>query len=231
MITAKQIISQIYEAVISTEISDDDDMMRILDDFWDKYHHRLRYPEDIASLLTNELEGYDVTFKPSKNSSYNTILDHLAIAHDDYGYSFIAYYGEDFHLILSDKEIWKAFKKRFRKLLEHELVHYHQYILNKNPNKNQIQQSPVNVRDDKVLKDYLLHPYEIMAYARSIVRDFADNGYSKQDMLDMIKHNKYPKKIEDISIALDKYIKLFPKDDPVLKRLYSYLYQYAQKLD
>ena len=130
----------------------------------------------------------------------------------------VMYIAENFFELLSTMD-WNSFVNKFLAVLEHEYVH-----------KYQIKKIPHNIlsramADSDVAEEYLGNKHEVMAFALQAVRELQDIGFTRKQVLAIIRR---PRQIPDIAVSetLHAYLYVFDSGDPILKRFLKYMYLY-----
>ena len=132
-----------------------------------------------------------------------------------------------YYRLVANNEISQSnFFHQIEKSLEHELIHKKQQERDKRE-RPKAKYKWYDDRTPKFWKQYLSDKNEVMAFARSIVELYKADGLSKDEINDALKSlnmEKYPNRI------LERYLSVFDKTDPTIKRILSYVYQYNEKL-
>jgi len=133
---------------------------------------------------------------------------------------------KDYFDYIEDPKVYRKLVNGVIGTLKHEITHFKQ--LNKVSdnywnNKSYPKRVSSNHTDED-LKKYYSHKHEIMAHAQNILIDLIN--YFGVDTKKILSYIKRYNKSKDIGIShdFDEYMRLFPKNDKVIKLLYRYMY-------
>ena len=180
---------------------------------------------EIGEVLNNALVDFQVDFQPkvARNLSLNWDEQEAGLngggTRDDG--SIVVYYDpESFADTFDDERLTQSFFSAAKNVIEHELVHRGQ---------QDRASAPIRGDDpDNVIK-YLSNPKEIMAMARQAVNQYLDVGYSKAQVLQLLrapwkKQDGVPGREE--SDVFWNYTEHFDGKDPVFKKMVRMMADY-----
>ena len=228
MITA----SHILETIINLDKAHVQEIMDEVETVLKEYKGQTKTLLEMLNILENSLHNYAIIFEPSNNK--DSLLTRAANIKMQNGVLGILFYcGELLPQVLTDPSVAKTFREHFKALLEHELVHKEQNVrrmLKQRRFPPPSQFAAADLKTVEIVRRYLSDPQELMAYAKSILRELQNYGYSKEEILSRLRSGTFTD-IRDVSGLLDDYAKYFSHNDPTMKRFLSYIYQYARELD
>jgi len=167
---------------------------------------------DVLMFLNNKFNPKNIYFKIG-NDKNKPIID----AYTDKNKNINIVVSEDvfFDKVYND---WQWFIKQFRRILNHELVHRHQY--------NRVDFSRIKPRYQNLSnpEQYLSNKHEIMAYANSIVNDLMSKEGTPEKALKLLQRPTM-----GMTKDIDRYFINFELGSKVINQLYKYMYEYLTK--
>ncbi len=172
---------------------------------------------NFSNTIQDLLDKHKIKFIYSGEASDKSFIS-LA-SYNDTSDTIILFYSKKITGLNSSN--YKIFLKEIQTLLGHELIHREQSIRNK-------QKETWEKNNTQDIEKYLKDKREIMAYAWQFINTFRMSSISDENIKKILRTDSQIK--FDIGGNLfKKYHILFNIDNPVLKRLYKYMYQYLEK--
>ena len=163
---------------------------------------------DVLSFLNSEFNIMDVYFKAV---SSKTVMD--AKTNLKSGVITIMISKELFYNKISSDYKW--FLKKFKRILDHELIHR---VQGQKINFNKIK--PLH-QDTNDIEKYLSNKQEIMSYAKNIIEDLLRKQGTPEKVLKLLQNPPL-----NINKDLKNYLLNFELGSKTMKKLYKYMYEY-----
>jgi hypothetical protein len=181
-----------------------DQMSSILVDILDAYH-----PDNYAGFLLSDKKAApeDGGFISAEAFPNGMIDYHLGENYSDWLYS------------------WDGYERFINKLLmflSHELTHENQFKNDSNPDLHMEKYKSLDSGDSKL---YYGQIAEIKAYARDAVTSLRENGYSEQDILDVLRYRSVQQLEALPTNRFKRYLRYFDFDSDEYKALIKEMYR------
>lgn len=142
---------------------------------------------DIELLLNKAFDRYDVQFKDDYEPYGNSDFAEVGITHgsiDADGYVTVGYNSSDFYKTFDDDYLWNNFINTVKSIISHELTHRNQLSMNR------INTDEIIPADMSTAHSYMSDKRELQAFARQAIQDFLNVGYTKEQILRLLKGEK-----------------------------------------
>ncbi len=232
---------KLQEAIINVDMSKVEHKLK---EFVKKVNGKNFHTTKLCTMFNNLMKNFNITMI----SSYSNQFSAISMYSNFYIQKASTTSAGNIEIIVNDEfcELFGSedaeyfeeskFIAALSSIISHELIHRQQLSRMKNPI-NVLNSMKSKMSYENLESEYFSNKQEMMAFSKNVVDEWTDSGYSKNEIINKIKHitnqNVYPDIKE--SDILWNYHSYFPitsgnvNKEP-LKSLFTYMIQYAQKL-